>query len=385
MLSVNLSCRSAGPRPAAAAPLRASTKVRAPIRPSRLLRLREPRSSAKGSWPQLTSNGWRWFLSLNRVGAGRRRLAFRFPGRLHDHKIAGWELVLLGALCCLGTGCTGGSDGPAPTQRIQNIGSDTMVNLAQAWAEAYPQVDPSVSVEVSGGGSGLGIAALINGTADIANASRHIEPEEEAKAAARSGQKPIEFLVGFDALSLYVHKNNPLEEITLDELREIFSEGGQIDRWSQLGITNIPDARTDRIIRVSRQNNSGTYHYFRDTICGKRSDFKLGSLDMNGSKDVVELVARTPGAIGYSGLGYNVPTVKMLRIARRKGLPGVLPSVATTLDKSYPISRPMFMYTPGTPPAHVQHFLDWIFSEPGQHIVKLTGYVPLSPKEEPSR
>lgn len=271
-----------------------------------------------------------------------------------------------------------GSNSP---QRIQIIGSDTMVNLAQAWAEAYQEVDPTVSVEVSGGGSGLGIAALINGTADIANSSRHIEPEEEAKVEATIGRKPEEFLVGFDALSLYVHKNNPLEVITLEELREVFSEEGKIEKWSELGVREIPQARTDRIIRVSRQNNSGTYHYFRDTICGKGSDFKLGSLDMNGSKDVVELVSRTPGAIGYSGLGYNVPTVKMLRVARNKGEPGVLASVETTLNNTYPIARPMFMYTPGTPPPHVQKFLDWVFSAEGQKIVELTGYVPLPVKE----
>ena len=281
---------------------------------------------------------------------------------LRDFEIGGWGVLLLAAVMLFGSGCANESGTPASTQRIQNIGSDTMVNLAQAWAEAYQDVDPSVSVEVSGGGSGLGIAALINGTADIANSSRRIEPEEEAKVQAQNRVKPTEFLVGFDALSLYVHKNNPLEEITLDQLRQVFSERGTIDRWSQLGVTNIPGARTDRILRVSRQNNSGTYHYFRDTICGKRTDFKLGSLDMNGSKDVVELVARTPGAIGYSGLGYNSPHVKMLRIARAQGQPGVLPSVVTTLDHSYPISRPMFMYTPGTPPPHVRRFLDWIFS-----------------------
>jgi phosphate transport system substrate-binding protein len=260
-----------------------------------------------------------------------------------------------------------------------------MVNLAQGWAEAYQKVDPTVSVEVSGGGSGLGIAALFNGTADIANSSRHIEPEEEAKVLAQTGRKPTEFLVGFDALSIYVHKNNPLEEITLEELREVFSEHGAINHWSQLGVTNIPAARTDRIIRVSRQNNSGTYHYFRDTICGRKSDFKLGSLDMNGSKDVVELVARTPGAIGYSGLGYNVPTVKMLRVAKARGQAAVLPCIATTLDNTYPIARPMFMYTPGEPPPHVQRFLDWIFSPAGQKVVELTGYVPLPPREDRSR
>lgn len=266
----------------------------------------------------------------------------------------------------------------APKKRavtsIQNIGSDTMVNLAQAWAEAYAKVDPSLSVEVSGGGSGIGIAALINGTCDIANASRKLEPEEVEKCKAKHGHDPKEFLVGYDALSIYVHPSNPLTEISLDELSEIYREGGKIDKWSQLGIT-LPGG--DEIIRVSRQNNSGTYHYFRETVVGKKSDFKLGSRDMNGSKDVVELISRTPNAIGYSGLGYATKAVKILKVAKKKGEPAIAPSIASTWDKSYPIARPMFMYCPGTPPPPVQKYLDWIVSDPGQAIVKETGYVPL--------
>ncbi|MCX8108836.1 MAG: phosphate ABC transporter substrate-binding protein [Verrucomicrobiae bacterium] len=287
-------------------------------------------------------------------------------------------------LCLVVCSCSrhGSGEGPTKPLVIQNIGSDTMVNLAQAWAEEYQKIEPGVSVEVSGGGSGLGIAALINGTADMANSSRKIEPDEEAAVEAKSGSRPREFLVGFDALSIYVHKNNPITAISLEELREIYAEHGKIDRWSQLGVTNIPGARTDRIIRVSRQNNSGTYHYFREVVCGKKGDFKLGSLDMNGSKDVVELVSRTPGAIGYSGLGYNTANVKMLPVSRRKGEPAVLPSVETTLDKSYPISRPMFVYTPGNPPAHVLKYIEWILSPAGQRIVELTGYIPLGTQEQ---
>jgi phosphate transport system substrate-binding protein len=252
-----------------------------------------------------------------------------------------------------------------------------MVNLAQAWAEAYSKVEPGVSVEVSGGGSGLGIAALINGTADLGNSSRKIEEKELKLAEQHNGKAPREFMVGYDALSVYVHRNNPIEEIALDQLKEIFAEGGGIDRWEQLGVQYIPGAHTGKIIRVSRQNNSGTYQYFRDTVCGKNTDFKLGSLDMNGSKDVVELIAHTPGAIGFSGLGYNIPTVKILKVAPNRGAPSVYPSVRTTLDRSYPIARPMFMYSPDTPRVAVRAYLDWIFSPAGQRIVQETGYVPL--------
>jgi phosphate transport system substrate-binding protein len=273
-----------------------------------------------------------------------------------------------------------GEGAPAKQQSIQNIGSDTMVNLAQAWAEEYGKAAPGVSVEVAGGGSGVGVAALINGTADIANCSRKLESEEATKAKEHTGKDPKEFLVGYDGLAVYVHKSNPLEQISIEELAEIYKEGGKISRWSDLGVKSIPGAKSDDIIRLSRQSNSGTYHYFRETVVGKKNDFKQGSMDMNGSKEVVEVVSKTVGAIGYSGLGYATPEVKILKVSRKKGEPGVVPSIATVLDKSYPISRPMFMYTPGDPPAHVRKYIDWILSPPGQHIVEKTGYVPLENK-----
>ena len=278
------------------------------------------------------------------------------------------------------SGAASGEAADSKKQSIQNIGSDTMVNLAQAWAEEYSHVVPNVSVEVSGGGSGVGIAALINGTADIANSSRHLEPEEAEKAKKHNNHAPSEFMVGYDGLAVYVHKSNPLNEISMEELAEIYREGGKLGKWSELGVTGIPGAKSDDIIRVSRQNNSGTYHYFRETVVGKKNDFKQGSLDMNGSKEVVEQVGKTPGAIGYSGLGYATPDVKIVKVSKKKGDPAILPSVATVMDKSYPIARPMFMYTPGEPAAHVKKYLDWILSDAGQKIVEKTGYVPLPKK-----
>lgn len=284
--------------------------------------------------------------------------------------------LLLAALAWLSAGCARSNE-PEPAKTvIQNTGSDTMVNIAQAWAEEYATVAPTVSVEVSGGGSGTGIAALIEGTVDIANCSRRFEPQESAQAKKNTGKEPREFLVGYDALAVYVHKNNPLEEITLAQLAEIYGENGQFTKWSQLGVQMPPGA--DNIILVGRQSNSGTYQYFREAILGKQRDFKLGSLDMHGSKDVVELISRAPSAIGYSGMGYATAGVKMLRIARKAGDQFFAPTIENTLQHTYPIARELFMYTLGEPTGAVQTYLEWVHAETGQKILAQNGYVPLA-------
>jgi phosphate transport system substrate-binding protein len=263
---------------------------------------------------------------------------------------------------------------------IQNMGSDTMVNLAQAWAEEYATAKPSVSVEVSGGGSGTGIAALINGTVDIANCSRQMKPIELERAKKNTGKEPAKFVVGYDALAVYIHKDNPLNKITIEQLAEIYGEGGNITKWSQLGIQHAA-CQNDEIIRVSRQSNSGTYHYFRETLLGKKADFKLGSRDLHGSKDVVELVERTPCAIGYSGMGYATERVKKLKIAKKSGDPAYEPSVETALNGTYPIARPLHMYTLGQPAGEIRSYLEWVYSNAGQAIVVKSGYVPLPEQE----
>ncbi len=283
----------------------------------------------------------------------------------------------LACLIALALACSKGSE-PAKTV-IQNTGSDTMVNLAQAWAEEYARVEPAVSVEVSGGGSGTGIAALVEGTVDIANCSRTVEPQEVAQAKKNTGKEPHEIKVGYDALAVYVHKDNPLEQITLEQLAAIYGEGGTVTTWSELGV-KMP-AGADEIIRVSRQSNSGTYAYFREAILGKGRDFKLGSRDMHGSKDVVELVSKTPQAIGYSGMGYTTPGVKMLRVAKKAGEPALAPTVENTLNHTYPIARPLFMYTLGVPAGPAKKYIDWVLSPAGKAIVTKSGYVPLPDSE----
>jgi phosphate transport system substrate-binding protein len=259
---------------------------------------------------------------------------------------------------------------------IQDTGSDTMVNLAQTWAEAYQKVKPSVAVQVAGGGSGVGIAALEAGTVDIANASREIKPAEAQKVKAKSGKDPKETPVAYDCLAVYVNKNNPMETISMEELAEIYGENGKFNKWSDLGV-KIPGLANDEIQRVSRQSSSGTYLYFREAVVGEKREYKQGAMEMNGSKDIVQLVGNTPGAIGYSGMGYKDDTVKWLKVSKKKGEPGVTPSIAAVLDKSYPIARKLYMYTIGEATGEIKGYIDWILSPAGQKIVEEQGYVPL--------
>ncbi|MFZ5478717.1 MAG: phosphate ABC transporter substrate-binding protein [Myxococcota bacterium] len=264
---------------------------------------------------------------------------------------------------------------PGGNVMIQNKGSDTIVNVAQALAEEYRKVKPNVAIAVSGGGSGTGIAALENGTVDLANSSREIKAEEKEKIKAAQGKEPIEHTIAYDGLAIYVHKDNPIAKITKQQLADVYGEGGKAEKWTDLGV-EVPGCADQQIVRVSRQNNSGTYEYFREWTLGK-GDFKLGSRDMQGSKDVVDLVTNTPCAIGYSGLGYTTPEVRMACVAMDDAAQCVEPSVAAVLDKSYPISRGLYMYTLGEPTGEVGAYLDWIKSDAGQKIVEASGFVPL--------
>ena len=277
--------------------------------------------------------------------------------------------LLIGTTTLLLTACGGGEQ----RQVIQNKGSDTLVNVAQAWAEEYQTVNPAVVVAVSGGGSGTGIAALINGTVDLANASRAIK-DKETKLAKDNGQNPVQHVVGYDALAVYLHADNPIDEISIEQLAEIYGEHGTYTKWTDLGV-EVPGCQGQEIVVVSRQNNSGTYAYFRGTVLGK-GDFKLGTRDMHGSKDVVDLVEKTPCAIGYSGLAYATDHLKLACVAESTGGPCTSPSVATAVDGSYPIARPLFMYTNGEPTGIVGDYLNWIKSDEGQCIILNKGYSP---------
>jgi len=259
---------------------------------------------------------------------------------------------------------------------ITNSGSDTMVNLAQMWAEEYQKIKPGVSVEVGGGGSGVGIRDLMQGIVQIANASRDMEDSEKAQAKQNTGKEPLEWIVGYDAVAVYVNKNNPVESLTLAQLAQIYAEGGITDKWSQLDIDITSKGSSDEIVRISRQNSSGTYFYFREHVLNNK-DYKSGSRDMSGSKDVVELVGKTMGAIGYSGMGYVTEAVKFVKIAKTEGQTAYEPSLENVASGNYPLARPLLMYTLGQPEGEIKEYINWILSPAGQEIVEKSGYIPV--------
>jgi phosphate transport system substrate-binding protein len=260
-----------------------------------------------------------------------------------------------------------------PTQAIENKGSDTIVNLALAWAEAYAQVQPEVRISITGGGSGTGIAAMINGTVDIANASRQMKPEEVAEARA-NGIEPVEHIVAGDAIAVVVHPSNPVNGLSVAQLSAIFT--GQIANWRQVGGEDRP------IVLLSRESNSGTYVYFLERVLreGIKEDERLFSTDtllMPSSEGISNEIRQNPNAIGYDGLGYVTPDQKTLCVVDEPGDPCVLPSVETVQNGTYPIARPLFMYTAGEPTGAIREYLDWILGPEGQALVKELGFVPL--------
>ena len=177
------------------------------------------------------------------------------------------------------------------------------------------------------------------------------------------------------ALAVYIHKDNPANKMSYEQLKDIYARGQKVKKWSEMGIT-VPGCDSDKIVVVNRQNNSGTYAYFRETVLEER-EYKLGSRDMHGSKDVVDLVEKTPCAIGYSGLAYATDHLQTVCVSKKTGDDCVSPSVATASDRSYPIARPLFMYTNGEPQGAIKEYLDWIKSDAGQCILKEKGYAPI--------
>ncbi|MEW5957710.1 MAG: phosphate ABC transporter substrate-binding protein [Chloroflexota bacterium] len=287
------------------------------------------------------------------------------------------QLVLLVAIVLTALPACGADTAVAETagteRAIQNKGSDTLVNLALAWAEKYRQLEPAVSIAVTGGGSGTGIAALINGTVDIANASRQMKDTEIA-AARQNGIEPVEFTVAIDALAVVVHPDNPVGRLTIDQLADIFT--GRVVNWREVGGNDAP------IVILSRETNSGTHVYFLEEVVRQgdkenKDIFAPQTLLMPSSVGITSEIRRNPNAIGYDGLGYVTGEEKMIAVARDSGSPYVLPAVETGADGSYPIARALYMYTAGEPAGAIADYLDWIRGPAGQQIVAELGFVPL--------
>jgi phosphate transport system substrate-binding protein len=264
-------------------------------------------------------------------------------------------------------GCGGGG------KAIQIKGSDTMVNLAQAWAEEFMKVNPESSVAVTGGGSGTGIAALINGTTDIAQSSRGMEPKE-IELANKRGVKPREIHVANDGITMVVNPANKISKITIKELSEIYT--GKIKNWKELGGADL------KIVALSRDRNSGTHVYMLEHVVklgdkSNKNEFAPGILMMPSSQAIIEEVNSNPSAIGYVGLGYLTKKEKALAVARDKAGPYVEPSVKTVISKGYPISRSLFFYTNGAPDKRIKPFIDFVLSKAGSKIILKMDFVPL--------
>jgi len=263
---------------------------------------------------------------------------------------------------------------------IENKGSDTIVNLALAWAEKYQSEHPDVRISVTGGGSGTGLAALINKTVDIANASRKIKTEEIDEAKS-NGVEPVEHIIARDAIAVIVNPENPVNQLTLKQISDIYS--GKISNWQEVGGEDRP------IVRLSRETNSGTHVYFLETVLrlGSKEDKTLFSTDtllLPSSEGIIAEVRQNPNAIGYDGLGYVPKDLKMIAIAKEAGGAYVLPSIKTVNDKTYAIARDLYMYTNGEATGVVKEYLDWILLPEAQQIVADLGFVPaLVPSPSP--
>ena len=287
-----------------------------------------------------------------------------------------YVIVCLSVLSFTACGPSSSSTGTASNSSasyIENKGSDTIVNLALAWAEKYQADNPSVRISVTGGGSGTGIASLINKTVDIANASRQIKPEEINQAKS-NGVDPVEHIIARDAIAVIVNPENPVSQLTLQQISDMYS--GKINNWKDVGGEDRP------IVRLSRETNSGTHVYFLETVLrlGQKDNKTLFSTDtllLPSSEGIVSEVRQNPNAIGYDGLGYVPKDLKMIAIAKEAGDAYVLPSIQTVNDKTYPIARDLYMYTNGEPTGAVKQYLDWIESDEAQKIVANLGFVPV--------
>jgi phosphate transport system substrate-binding protein len=289
-------------------------------------------------------------------------------------------LPVLGVLCAfcfcaaLVTACAerrpaarNGAGGAPDRASITIKGSDTMVKLSQRWAEVYRQTNPDAMIQVTGGGSGTGLAALLNGATDIAQSSRPMKPEERADFRGKFGRDVVEVKVALDAVAAYVHHQNPITEISVPEMRDVYT--GRVTDWKELG------GAPGRIILYSRENNSGTYEYFKEHVMAK-ADFAAQTQTLSGTSAVINAVSKDRLGIGYGGIGYAAG-VKILPVKKGASSPAVAPTAENVENGTYPISRDLYFYLPAAPQGEVKKFIDWALGPAGQEIVKEEKYFPV--------
>jgi len=270
---------------------------------------------------------------------------------------------------CLAAACS-----PRTGQQSLTIkGSDTMVQLGQRWAEIYMNENPGVVIQVTGGGSGTGIAALINGSTDIAQASRSMREEEKDSVLELRGAPVEEVPVALDALAVYVHTENPVGSLTIDEISAIFR--GEITNWAEVGGPDV------QIVLYGRENSSGTYAFFREHVL-EDADFAPAYQALPGTAGVINAVTQDPAGVGYGGIGYATG-VSTLSIRPEAGGEPVEPTMENVLSNRYPLSRNLFFYTAGEPSGLMAEFMGWVLSPEGQGIVSEVGYYPLRPSGQP--
>lgn len=278
-------------------------------------------------------------------------------------------ILSLATLALTGCGTQAGETGESSGDLAGSIsveGSDTLVNMGQAWAEVFMDENPDVMLSVKGGGSGTGIAALINGTIDFANASRAMKDEEIAEAEA-NGVTPVEHQVAIDGIAVVVNPGNPVAGLSKADLGKIYR--GDIVNWKDVGGPDKP------IVLLSRDSSSGTYEYFKEEVVAaddENAEYAKQAQLLASTQAIVDEVSRNDAAIGYVGLGYVTDSLQVLEID------GVAASVEAAKDGSYPISRYLYMYSDGDVDGVMEAYLDWILSPEGQAIVADQGFVPLS-------
>jgi phosphate transport system substrate-binding protein len=259
------------------------------------------------------------------------------------------------------------------TASIQIKGSDTIVNLIQVWSENFVEQHPTYNISVTGGGSGTGFASLINKTCDIAMSSRQIEEKEEA-LAKKNNVEPVEFKVGLDGLAVLVNKNNPVDKLTIEQLRDIFI--AKITNWKEVGGKDL------KIVILSRESNSGTHMFFKEHVIRNNDkdaidEFSAHSLMMPSSQAIYDEVLQNPNALGYVGMGFINDGVKALSLSVDDKSKYIYPNMKDVLNGSYPISRPLYLYTNGKPSSVVKMFIDYVLSDEGQKVVLETDFVPI--------